>query len=789
MDDQESSKFKVVLLHDCGKHAVKLPKDISYNNLLAYVKKKVDAAKGKVNADIRLSYKDGTMSLDIVDDDDVHYFIHDVCGNKDQPQKLFHILIRESSKFKVVLLHDCGKHAVKLPKDISYNNLLAYVKKKVDAAKGKVNADIRLSYKDGTMSLDIVDDDDVHYFIHDVCGNKDQPQKLFISLNSEVKSSYASNRSSIDLNIPLLPQQVNLPTPKVEPYSFHNLADSVPIWQKNSFTHMTLPPKAPNSVIKCVDRNIQVKKATTFHKYREFVNKADCMFNIGKKSLIERFEYLVIKSEPTRYSVKCTKQGCPWKIYTRRVNGGDQFYVSTVNDIHTCSRTEFCPNHRNATMKLLSQLLYDKMKDHSRVYTVRDIQTDLRVDWKIDLSYKRVWGGRNLSFELLNAHLKGKYKGTNLLVVGMDGNNQIIPIATGEIVRYLYWKSCKAYSIEVFERTVKQLRAKRPHAVKKLEEVGFDKWSRAFCPANRYNYLTSNSAESINALTRLVRKVPITMLMEYYRRLLQDWYCQRREKYIDAPEFELTDWAAVKVQQRMYKSENWEVRGIALCAMYQVIDHQNSHIVDFLKRECTCRSEGLTNCNQWALPWFTKTNLKGTYHEMVFPLPDQQNWHNPGNLPKLKPPVMVKKQSGRPKNKDRLPSKNEEPKVKQCGRCGRKSHTREACMQPLPKSENGKQPFDSRGVRKRKSDIEREVIIESNPGNETEVINDPNMEVDEEYFENGRIYADWDDLDWFGEPSANLYEGDEVWGGAASSSGINLNSYPESCNPYHLDDF
>ncbi|PWA75821.1 hypothetical protein CTI12_AA215570 [Artemisia annua] len=132
---------------------------------------------------------------------------------------------------------------------------------------------------------------------------------------------------------------------------------------------------------------------------------------------------------------------------------------------------------------------------------------------------------------------------------------------------------------------------------------------------------------------------------------------------------------------------------------------------------------------------------------MVFPLPDERNWHNPGNLPKLKPPAMVKQQSGRPKNKDRFPSKYEEPISKQCGRCGCKSHTREACMQPLPKSGNGKQPFDCSGVRKRKSDIEREVIIESNPGNETEVINNPNMEVDEEYFENGRIYADWEDLD------------------------------------------
>lgn len=193
------------------------------------------------------------------------------------------------------------------------------------------------------------------------------------------------------------------------------------------------------------------------------------------------------------------------------------------------------------------------------------------------------------------AHLKGRYKGTNLLAVGMDGNNQIIPIATGvcqgetgeywtlflsklkecigivpglaiisdrhqsiiqacntvfpenfhgnccrhlmmncnlkgEKVRYLFWKSCKAYSTEVFQKTLAELRATRPEAVKKLEEAGFEKWSRAYCPAQRYNYLTSNSAESINALTRLVRKVPVTMLMEYYRRLLQDWYCERREK-------------------------------------------------------------------------------------------------------------------------------------------------------------------------------------------------------------------------------------------------------------------
>ena len=39
----------------------------------------------------------------------------------------------------------------------------------------------------------------------------------------------------------------------------------------------------------------------------------------------------------------------------------------------------------------------------------------------------------------------------------------------------------------------------------------------------------------------------------------------------------------------MYKSEHWEVKGIAMCAVYQVTDPYNSHIVDFLKRDCSCR--------------------------------------------------------------------------------------------------------------------------------------------------------------------------------------------------------
>ena len=121
----------------------------------------------------------------------------------------------------------------------------------------------------------------------------------------------------------------------------------------------------------------------------------------------------------------------------------------------------------------------------------------------------------------------------------------------------------------------------------------------------------------------------------------------------------------------------FSIKLISTCRQWQLSGLPCGHVC------AVCRVEELTNCNQWAQSWFTKTNLKGTYHEMVFPLDEEANWHNPGNLQEVKPPLMNKRPAGRPKNSNRFPSKNEEKIVTRCGRCGIQGHTREACMQPI----------------------------------------------------------------------------------------------------------
>ncbi|GJW09295.1 transposase, MuDR, MULE transposase domain protein [Tanacetum coccineum] len=328
-----------------------------------------------------------------------------------------------------------------------------------------------LYYKCGLEVFEVKDEDDVQFFVYEVCGQSKIVQICVkkIKEHKQVKV-VVPPVNDFDLNVSLFRNDYNDQT------------ENLPKWHVNTFTHMPIPLPPPQPYIK--------KSRVEYHGISvgdDFANKNECMYIIGVKSLKECFQYAVIKSCSKRYSVKCVQPDCKWNIYTRKFKIGNTFILSNCTDIHTCSKTQRNPNHRNATLKLLGNILVDKMRDSNRVYKIKDIQHDMRVDWKIDISYKRAWGGRNMALHIINgshvdsfsqlsyycynlklanegtvthihtdadgrfemlyirsflrymrpliiidgAHLKGNYLGTNLVAVGMDGNYQIIPLATG----------------------------------------------------------------------------------------------------------------------------------------------------------------------------------------------------------------------------------------------------------------------------------------------------------------------------------------------------------------------
>ncbi|KAL5576769.1 hypothetical protein UlMin_018468 [Ulmus minor] len=82
-----------------------------------------------------------------------------------------------------------------------------------------------------------------------------------------------------------------------------------------------------------------------------------------------------------------------------------------------------------------------------------------------------------------------------------------------------YYQTSKVYSMEEFNVLFYSLCSAVSRAKKYLEEVGLDRWTCAHSPSRRYNIMTTNISESMNAVLVKVRELPITTFINEIRLL------------------------------------------------------------------------------------------------------------------------------------------------------------------------------------------------------------------------------------------------------------------------------
>ncbi|GJW26099.1 transposase, MuDR, MULE transposase domain protein, partial [Tanacetum coccineum] len=235
-----------------------------------------------------------------------------------------------------------------------------------------------------------------------------------------------------------------------------------------------------------------------------------------------------------------------------------------------------------------------------------------------------------------------------------------------------------AYTREDFAASMNILQIVQPDAYKKLCDARPERWSRAHCPLVRYNYMTSNSVESVISCSVIYRKELVLKLAETYRAMVQQ--CTQSGK-------------------KSMKSEKWVVKGVNEY-QYEVSDGQYIHEVNLQAGTCEChkwqllglpcghvitvtRFLGLTDCVQYVSDWFKKLKYQGTYSESIHFLGNMKQWEFLQNIQKVIPPRMDNPQAGRPKNTKRIQSQGEEPRVIHCSRCTQTGHRRDQCNKPF----------------------------------------------------------------------------------------------------------
>ncbi|GJU47742.1 transposase, MuDR, MULE transposase domain protein [Tanacetum coccineum] len=265
------------------------------------------------------------------------------------------------------------------------------------------------------------------------------------------------------------------------------------------------------------------------------------------------------------------------------------------------------------------------------------------------------------------AHLKGQYKGTNLVAVGMDGKNQIVPITFG--ICKGETGPCWSWWMSVLKECI----GDNPN----LLFISNKHASIALAVRNEFP-LAFHAQKNLEATWTYSKQFSLMRITSLWKSVLKDGQEPIAHLYANI-KHEITDWVADKVHKRKLKSALWVVNGIDP-NLYQVYDGGRNREVNLMSRPCQCRKWqlsgipcghviavtrflGLIDCVQFVADWFKKEKYQGTYAESIHFVGDMHEWELPSHIHPAIPPRMDNPQPGRPKNTNRILSQGEEPRT------------------------------------------------------------------------------------------------------------------------------
>ncbi|XP_009588586.2 uncharacterized protein [Nicotiana tomentosiformis] len=260
----------------------------------------------------------------------------------------------------------------------------------------------------------------------------------------------------------------------------------------------------------------------------------------------------------------------------------------------------------------------------------------------------------------------------------------------------LYFSTARSYMLDEFNERMSKIEEIDTCVKAYLYDIGYHRWSQVHATVNRTWMMTSNIAESLNAVTKDARELPIVELLEYMRTLLERW---TNEKLLKAK-------GTFTYLGKKYNKELEDNRTLSQKMKVRASTDHIHTVIDGVKRFIVCLQNKRCSYGQFQLdelpcahtlaalrhknesyenyysPYYTRESLLHTYEIPVDPLPDESKWNVPQHIAEevVMPPT-GKRQPRRPQ-KQRYKSCDELNAKKykvSCGNCGLEGHNKRSC--------------------------------------------------------------------------------------------------------------
>lgn len=260
-------------------------------------------------------------------------------------------------------------------------------------------------------------------------------------------------------------------------------------------------------------------------------------------------------------------------------------------------------------------------------------------------------------------------------------------------VHELFFKAASLYRQSEFNDFMAEIRKVDQRADQYLVEIGYENWARAYSDGRRYNIMTINTAECMNAIVKDARELPITKLVDHIRELLQVWFWERRNEAVNMNS-QLTNWAEGELQQRHDKSLSYQVLESDLNE-FIVKDGFVEDKVNLHERTCSCQEFQLEqlpcehvlavcrihniSCYTLCSSFYSSEALVAAYAEPIYPVGAPEEWDVSEEVRNhiVLPPA--KHRTCEHSTKKRKQLQREDKMVRKCGKCGSLGHNRQTC--------------------------------------------------------------------------------------------------------------
>nr|XP_016459395.1 PREDICTED: protein FAR1-RELATED SEQUENCE 5-like [Nicotiana tabacum] len=277
-------------------------------------------------------------------------------------------------------------------------------------------------------------------------------------------------------------------------------------------------------------------------------------------------------------------------------------------------------------------------------YAVVDSENDASWKWFFE-QFKHAYGERP-NMCVVSDRNESILKETSIVYPGMPHYSCMWHIWTNIRAKFkkgylklseLYFATARSYTLDEFNERMSKIEEIDPRVKVYLYDIDYHRWSRVHATVNRTWTMTSNIAESLNAVTKYARELPIVELLEYMRTLLERW---TKEKLLKAKctftylgfkfNKELDDNKTLSHKLRVRASTDY---------IHTVLDGVRRYIICLENKRCSCGQFQLDELpcphaltalrhrdesfEQYCSPYYTRKNLLRTYEIPVNPMPDE----------------------------------------------------------------------------------------------------------------------------------------------------------------------